>query len=210
MNSVNKLLGIDDSFKAPERVMEILYNKTEREKICNKLLDIYNKDVSYDWFREYYEQEQAERKSKKQDFTPQCVTELVSKIVGNKNPTYDCCSGTGGITISKWYNDLLKESSFTYNPAEHIYICEEFSDRAIPFLLLNLIVRGMNAIVIQCDVITRESKGIFFIYNQKNDYLSFSDFNVMPYTSEVEEAFKVCFINQYYKPHIESKLEYEN
>lgn len=47
-------------------------------------------------------------------------------------------------------------------------------------------------------------------YSQKNDYLSFSDFNVMPYTSEVEEAFKVCFINQYYKPHIESKLEYEN
>lgn len=167
IEKINKILNIDDSYKAPERVMNMLYNKKEREKVCKELLKLFNNDVSCDWFREYYEQEQAERKTKKQDFTPQCVTELVSKIVGNKAPSYDCCSGTGGITISKWYNDCLQENPFSYNPAEHLYVCEELSDRATPFLLLNLIIRGMNAIVIQCDVLTRQCKGIFFIYNQK-------------------------------------------
>lgn len=131
IEKINKILNIDESYKAPEKVMNILYNKVEREKICKELLKAFNNDVSYDWFREYYEQEQAQRKTNKQDFTPQCVTELVSKIVGNKTPTYDCCSGTGGITISKWYNDCLQESPFNYNPAEHLYVCEEYSDIAI-------------------------------------------------------------------------------
>lgn len=210
IEKINKILNIDDSYKAPERVMNMLYNKKEREKVCKELLKLFNNDVSCDWFREYYEQEQAERKTKKQDFTPQCVTELVSKIVGNKAPSYDCCSGTGGITISKWYNDCLQENPFSYNPAEHLYVCEELSDRATPFLLLNLIIRGMNAIVIQCDVLTRQCKGIFFIYNQKNDFLKFSDFNVMPYSTEVEQIFNVNFTDNYYKPHIESELMYEN
>lgn len=204
IEKINNLLEINDSYKAPEKLLQILYDKSKREIICKLLLKLFDYDVSYDWFREYYEQEQAERKSKKQDFTPQCVTELVSKIVGSTATTYDCCCGTGGITISKWHNDCLQVNPLTYNPSEHLYVCEELSDRAIPFLLLNLIIRGMNAIVIQCDVLTRECKGIFFIYNQSNDFLNFSDFNVMPYSKEIEQEFKVKFNEFRYVGHIES------
>lgn len=210
IEKINKVLNIDESYKAPERLMNILYDKLQREKVCKELLELFNNDVSYDWFRDYFEQEQAERKTMKQDFTPQSVTKLLGKIVSNKNMNYDCCCGTGGITISKWYNDCLKENPFSYNPAEHLYFCEELSDRAIPFLLLNLIIRGMNAIVIQCDVLTRQCKGIFFIYNQTNDYLKFSDFNVMPYSSEVAQEFNINFQDNRYNPNIESIFVYEN
>lgn len=44
----------------------------------------------------------------------------------------------------------------------------------------------------------------------KNDFLKFSDFNVMPYSTEVEQIFNVNFTDNYYKPHIESELMYEN
>lgn len=210
VDKINTILKIDESFKAPKRVMDILYDKEEREKVIKELLKVFDNDVSYDWFRQYYEEEQADRKKSKQDFTPQCVTELLSKLAGDKFPTYDCCSGTGGIIISKWYNDCMLESPFKYNPSNHLYICEEYSDRAIPFLLLNLIIRGMNAAVIQCDVLTRECKGIFFIDNQQNDFLKFSNFNVMPYSEENAEYFKVKFTDYRYAPHIESQCLYDS
>lgn len=202
---INEFLEIDDSYKAPEAVMNILYDKDKRENLFRKMLPFFQYDVSYDWFREYYESEQAERKSKKQDFTPQCITELVSKIVGNNNKyTYDCCCGTGGITISKWYNDCMQSDPLKYFPSQHIYFCEELSDKAIPFLIFNCLIRGMNAIIIQCDVLTRDAKGVFFIYNEQDNYLGFSNFNVMPYTIEMEEEFNIHYTGQYYKDHIEN------
>ena len=105
IEKINKIFNIDESYKAPEKLMNILYDKLQREQICKELLELFNNDVSYDWFREYFEQEQAERKTMKQDFTPQCVTKLLGKIVENKSINYDCCCRTGSITISKYYNN---------------------------------------------------------------------------------------------------------
>ena len=203
--NINELLEIEDSRDAPEKLMKILFDKEKREKIFTKFLQ-QNADLSYDWFRKYFEDEQAERKSKKQDFTPQCVTEILPKLIKcHKGITYDCCCGTGGIIISKWWDDCLQKNIFEYNPSEYLYYCEEYSNRAIPFLLFNLIIRGMNAIVIQCDVLTREAKGVFFIYNSSNDYLHFSDFNILPYNKEVEKEFNIHFKNYNYDEHIESE-----
>lgn len=55
--------------------------------------------------------------------------------------------GTVGMLISNW---VLK-------PAKY-YCVEEYSDRAIPFLLFNLAIRNIDATVIQCDSLTREIK----------------------------------------------------
>lgn len=205
IKTINDILGINESYKATDRMWEIIYDKSLREKIMKQLLRMFEYDVSYDWFRDYFEKEQAERKTKKQDFTPQCLTELLSQIVGNSKVNYDSCCGTGGITITKWYQDMLSKTVFDYQPSDYMYFCEELSDRAIPFLLFNLAIRGMNAIVIQCDVLSRQSKGVWFVYNEKNDYLSFSTINLMPYTEAVEKEFRIKFIEQKYKPLVESK-----
>ena len=200
---INNILKVNDAWEAPTKLMNILYDRQKRERVFKEFLKL-EKDVSYDWFRQYFEEEQAERKTKKQDFTPQSLCELLCALTGSAYSNYDVCSGTGGITITKWWSDCVKENPLTYKPSEHIYVCEELSDRSIPFLLFNCAIRGMNAVVIQCDVLSRECKGIFFICNDKDDFLGFSTINILPYTEEVEKAFKVKFSEHKYKPLVET------
>ena len=91
VKTVNGLLGIDDAFKAPERLMEILLKKEERE---------------------------------------------------------------------------------------------ELSDRAIPFLLFNAAIRGINAVIIQCDSLDRKAKRAFYVKNDSDNFLAFSDILEVPKTDK--------------------------
>lgn len=194
---VNRILGIDEQFKAPMRIMEILWNREERERVFREFLEV-DSDVSFDQFHQYFEEEQADRKVNKQDYTPDSISGLLSKLTaaggGDKGyDGYDPTAGTGGLIIVKWWHDCLRSPlPSMYVPRNHFYMCEELSDRAVPFLLFNLMLRGMNAIVIHGDVLTRENcKGVFFIQNAKDDFLSFSDLNVMPYSEDIREAFHI-------------------
>lgn len=206
---INKILGITESYKAPETILKILYDRKRREKIFLEFLKAFNHDVSYDWFHKYFEDEHSDRKKKKQDFTPNSVSDVISKLTGTKKGmVYEIAAGTGGMTIRKWWNDCLSETPFTYFPSEHFYVCEELSDRAIPFLLFNLMIRGMNAAVVHCDTLSRECKGVFYVNNRKDDFLRFSDLNLMPYSKQVEDYFNVKFNNFRYPP-IKEILESE-
>ena len=203
-NTINELLGITESYKAPATLLNILYNKEKRERLFKEFLK-FGLPINEEWFREYFESEHSDRREKKQDFTPSGVIKLLSKLAGNGVKSYDCCSGNGGLIIQKWYDDMTQESLFTYKPSEHLYLCEELSERAIPFLLFNLAIRGMNAIVINCDVISRNCYGVFYVHNEKDDYLGFSNINLLPYTEDVEKEFKVKFVEHRYKELIEDK-----
>lgn len=204
---INELLGVNDSYQTPNRIMEILYNIKEREKLFDKFLELYNHDLSYDWFNVYYQDEHADRKTKKQDFTPDSLADLLAELTGSvsKGSTiYDAASGTGTLLIAKWNQYINNED---YQPLDYLYICEELSDRAIPFLLFNLMIRGINSTVIQCDVLTRECYGAFLVQNIQNKRNAFSSFNVYPYSSQVEELLNVVFVEQKYKPHIENNIK---
>jgi len=203
--SINELLEINDSYQAPQRLMEILFNQERREKLFREMLS-QNHDVSFDWFHEYFEAEHADRKEKKQDFTPNSIATLISKLVGTgEGSNLDVAAGTGGITITKWQEDRMKESPFTYKPSEHYYQCEELSDRAIPFLLFNLLIRGMNATVLHGDSLTRKFKGVFFIQNEKDDHMLFSSLNVVPDSASLREFLMINNYENDYPKHIESK-----
>ena len=199
---INNLLDIKESYKAPARVMEILYSdKTDRDAIFMKFLDAFNKDVTYDWFHEYFQEEHADRRNQKQDFTPQSISRLLSEVVGyDGNTYYEPAAGTGGIIIERWNQDRYKHTPFDYEPRMYYYGAEELSDRAIPFLLFNMIIRGMNGHVVQCDVLTRESKGAFFIQNDANNHLGFSSLNLMAYNQKTEEEMNVKFTQHMYEP----------
>ena len=211
VDEINQILGIDESYKATDRMWQIIYDRSLRESKMRELLELFKGDVSFDWFREYYEEEQAERKSKKQDFTPQELTELLNRLGGNANRSYDVCCGTGGITITKWNMDRLKHSPFEYRPSQYLYFCDDLSDKTIPFLLFNLAVRGANAIVRQVDVLTLNCKGVWFVFNEIDDILGFSTINLFPYSEKVEQVFGVKFIEKKYKKLIESEVsEYDH
>lgn len=205
-DKINELLSIDDIFKAPDTLIKILFDKKKREQLFHNFLK-YETDVSFDWFNHYFQDEAADRKNKKQDFTPLSVGKLLSQLVDTEyldGITADICAGTGSLLISKWDNDRKKSNIFTYYPSDYLYQAEELSDRAIPFLLFNCMIRGMNAIVVHCDVLSRKAKGVFFIQNERDDFMGFSSLNVMPYTDQVAHEFGIEWTDFRYPEHVES------
>lgn len=200
--TINDLLGIKDSYQAPQRIMDILYSGIEdRNKVFMNFLEAFDKDVTYDWFHDYFQDEHADRKKHKQDFTPQSISKLLGEIVGSEGNTYyEPAAGTGGILIERWNQDRMKHSPFDYEPRDYYYTAEELSDRAIPFLLFNMLIRGMNGNVVQCDVLTREATGAFFIQNDANDFMGFSSLNLLPYNEDTATELNINFIEEKYKP----------
>lgn len=203
----DEIFGVDDSYKLPDRIMKMLFDKEEREEVFMTLLRANDMNVDFDWFFEYFQDEHADRKKAKQDFTPECVADLLSKLVGlgdgNNGNYYEPCAGTGGIMIKHWDNFRRTYSPFDYKPQYHFACVEELSDRAVPFLLLNMMIRGMNGIVIHGNTLTRECKNAYFICNQKNDHFKFSGITVIPHTEMFEKELKVKFTDEPYLDHKE-------
>lgn len=202
----NEIFEVDDSYKAPEKIMKILYDKEAREKLFKKLLEVNNYNVDFDWFHEYFQEEHADRKNKKQDFTPKSVAQLLSRLAlsqeGDSGMYYECCVGTGGIMIKYWDNFRRTFSPFKYELRFHFAVVEELSDRTIPFLLLNMMIRGMNGIVIHGDTLTRKCKNAYFICNTKNDHLTFSNISNIPHT---EYFMKELMISEFTGEYFEHK-----
>lgn len=208
--TINKLIGIKESYQASDALMKILFDREKREEIFKQFLQ-HDTHLEKDWFHVYFEEEHANKKKYAQDFTPTAISNVVSQLVrgltdSQSGTRLDVAAGTGSLTICKWYEDCLKYSSFDYLPSMYLYQCEELSDRALPFLLFNLLIRGMNATVIHGDALTREAKQVYFIQNDKDDLLNFSSFNIMPHSETVEKEFN---IHKWLEPvieHIESPL----
>lgn len=146
---INRLLDVEESFHASYKLMEMLKDEHERNVLFEQFLQLET-DFSYDWFLYYYQSEHSDRKGKGQDFTPDAVAEITNKILGQGNSSLDICAGVGGLTIKRYAD----------NPNQEFY-CEEFSDRAIPFLLFNLAIRNIKGIVRHGDSLTREFKAIY-------------------------------------------------
>ena len=189
--TINGILGIDESYKAPQRIMEIVTGD-ERNMVYNAFLDAFDCDVSYDWFHEYYEDENAERKKKKQDFTPECLSKLASELIGYGNGIlYEPSAGTGGMLIARWDMERKRHHPFDYRPSLQWFVAEDMSDRAIPFLLFNLSIRGCNANVLHIDSLTRRCKAAYLVENVRDDMLAFSDIVELPKNERCQRAFDI-------------------
>lgn len=145
-NFVNGYLGIDESYKMPERMMELLLNAEEREKMFDAF-SAENPDMTGDLWHEYFQDEQGDRNALKQDFTPMEICQLVAEITPEAESYADVCAGTGGLTIA-----LHNRFPDAY------YHLEEISERTIPILLFNLAIRNINAEVINGDSLEQTAK----------------------------------------------------
>ncbi len=176
VEEVNKILGVDDTYKQPARLMELMLDDETRVKTFKQFLELET-DMSYEWFQEMFENEHADRKIKKQDFTPDAVSLLLARLVGNDTKTYfESTAGIGGMMIQAWQHHRVSCPNFwMYNPKEYWYHVEELSDRSIPFLIFNMSVRGMNGVILHGDSLTREFKDVYFIRNMDSQYGRFSE-----------------------------------
>lgn len=145
-DTINKILGITDSYQAPQAMLNKMLDDEQRIGIFDEFLECET-DLSYEWFHDYFENEHADRKIKKQDFTPHSVSNLLSILAGKNNSYFEAAAGTGGIMIQSW---LLNQN------VECWYQVEELSERSIPFLIFNMAIRGMKGIVLKGDSLTGE------------------------------------------------------
>lgn len=157
---INQLIGIDESFKAPTKLMNILKNNDIKDDFFNSFLELES-NLNYDWFTNYFQEEHSDRKGKKQDFTPDGIVKLLSSLLGEFETNADICAGTGGLTIKRWTENKLGK-----------FYCEEYSDRAMPFLLFNLMIRNANAYVFHGDSLSRDCKHLYKIIpsNDENGF----------------------------------------
>jgi len=184
-NEFYEIAGVKQHAEFERFLRDILFKPKEREEFYRKILAI-NKDVYVDTFRAYFEEYAAERKSNQQDYTPDSVSTLVAKLsrIDSIGPwtAYDPTAGTGSLLIQKWKDDMFQETPFSYAPHNYFYRADELADNAIPYLLHNLALRGINCAVVHGDALERSVKQIYFIQNSNDDFLGFSDINVMPHS----------------------------
>lgn len=193
-----QLLDAGDAWQASDNLMKILMEKKKREELFKEFLN-FESDLSYDWFSKMYSEELAERTKKKQYFTPPSISNLISEMLNNGNDeknNYDPCAGTGSLTIANWDKQRKNTNPIIYLPSNYWYVAEELKienqpSRALPFLLFNFLIRGMNGVVISGDTLTREISQIYFIQNKSGNFLKFSSLNVMPRNKIVETEFDV-------------------
>lgn len=147
---INELFGIKESFELPQKLLEILFNKELKNKLCDDFLK-YDIDLTHDIMRDYFQEQHSNRNDLKQDYTPDCLCNLLFQLAPQANNILDVCAGTGAISINFLNNkDNINE-----------YQLEELSARSIPVLLFNLIIRNVNAIVYHKNVLTKEINHIY-------------------------------------------------
>lgn len=186
----NDLLRLTDTKEVnetdlPRNLMEILLNKQRRIKFFKGILEITNAD-DQDLFIDYFQDALAKREKNKQDFTSKNIATLMSRILADKAQSdgitlLEPTAGTGGLIIPQWWNNLvtLHPNPLTYSPHMDYYVAVEMDKEAIPFLITNLAIRGINATVIEGDTINQTAVNVYHLLNVEDEFLAFSDVNVL-------------------------------
>ncbi|WP_440896270.1 N-6 DNA methylase [Amphibacillus sp. Q70] len=188
--TINQLLGITESYQAPAKMLDLMLDDNQRPLLFDEFLE-HEHDLSYEWFQGYFENEHSDRKVKKQDFTPNSVSELLAKLTGQSNVYFESTAGTGGIMIQAWHEHRCSKHPIEYDPRAYWYQVEELSDRAIPFLIFNMSVRGMNGVVLHGDSLSREFKEVYFIRNDTSDFMAYSEVIKMPKKKDLERELDI-------------------
>lgn len=148
---VNTLLGIKESFEMPNALLETLLD-TEKRKI---FLSAMRKkgSASNDYFREYFQTTLADRDKLKQDYTPDCLCDLIAKLQKPSTNLLDVCSGTGALSLG-----TIKEQKGLQKIQ-----CEELSKSVLPLLLGNLMLNNINATVKEKNILTQKTSNVYSI-----------------------------------------------
>lgn len=139
-----KLFDCEKVEQLSEKIMGVVLSN-DFEKM-HKFVELIGNDLSIDHIQKVYQYYLADRKEKKQDYTPKSLAKLMASLAMPKDKKIiDMCAGSGALTIQAWNldNNIVVE-------------CLEFDETVIPFLLFNLQVRNIEGVVKQMDVLENE------------------------------------------------------
>lgn len=135
-----KLLAIFN-LATVEEMPDYLMQHLNDDEIRKEVVDLLP-DLKTDWLQKVYQYYLADRKEKKQDYTPKSIAKLIASLTSHESRFIDYCAGSGALTIQKW----------THNP-EATFECYELDKRVIPILLFNLAIRKIEANVYHADIL---------------------------------------------------------
>lgn len=157
---VNKLIEyfkLDDIGDLGDKLKEILFSD-ELENVVIDYKRIVNNNLEIDWIQKIYQYYKSNRGGLKQDYTPKCLSKLLAKLVcyDDAKSVLDVCAGSGSLSI-----ELYKLN----NSLEFTLL--ELDEQVLPFLLFNLVINGINAKVVNMDVLSGEQFKVYVVKNGK-------------------------------------------
>lgn len=141
LDCMMKALSVRELHEIPGVLMDVLLDHNKLERLIANMSGWY----SYSGLLQEFEEKAADRKNYMQDYTPQSVMDIVAGISTN-GCVRDVCAGIGGLSLAKYKN----------NP-DVVLQLEEYSKNAICFLLFNLVMNRVPAVVIERNVLTQEN-----------------------------------------------------
>lgn len=134
-----ELFGIDNPNAFGSALLENIDNTDKINAFC----ELVDGELSVDWLQMIYQYYLADRKEKKQDYTPKSLARFMTMLTGNGETTIDLCAGSGALIIQKWNQNHDTK-----------FIAIEIDDNVIPFLLFNMVIRNIQCEVWQMDALT--------------------------------------------------------
>lgn len=136
-----ELFGVDSPDNLGSALLENINNIDKLKAFC----DLVDGDLSIDWMQMIYQYYLADRKEKKQDYTPKSLAKFMGMLAGDVEIITDMCAGSGALIIQKWNQNHDLE-----------FKAIEIDGNVIPFLLFNMVLRNIRCDVCQMDVLEDE------------------------------------------------------
>lgn len=156
-------LGVSDTSEISDALLHaVLHNDIA---IFDKISSMQSEEK--DMLQSLWQYYESDREEKKQDYTPKSLCKLVSAIAGDYETVYDCCGGSGALTIETAKNE--------------VYV-EEIDERVIPFLLTNLCMRNLSGYVVNGNVLTGSKNVCYKLSNG----VKYSTCEIVDYVPEIK------------------------
>ena len=130
--SLLDIFQVAEAYRLPDKIMAALFSD-EAESVIRKVKENAGCDM-----RDMFQQEQGDRKNLKQDFTPDCICDIVARLM-KAGDMLDMCSGTGALSKA-----AVKARGVNIDE-------QEFSERTIPFALLDACIDGTEGYISRAD-----------------------------------------------------------
>ena len=130
---------------SPDQLGNALFEVCDDHNKLQAFCNLVDNDLSIDWMQMIYQYYLADRKDKKQDYTPASLAQLMGTLTGPSEQIVDMCAGSGALIIQKWnQNHDIKFTAL------------EIDENVIPFLLFNMVLRNIQCRVVQMNALTGE------------------------------------------------------
>lgn len=158
-NQIEELTNMKEEEKLSEAILRVLLSD-QSDEFIKEYMKLIEYDTTKDYIMDVYSSFFADRENLSQDYTPQSLGKLLAVMANeqdeNITTVLDLCCGSGSLSLE----------FFKQNPNCFFYMIE-LDSGVIPFLLLNLSIRGINADVINGDGLSFEFFNIYKVRKQE-------------------------------------------